>query len=36
MNKKQKKTIEKNLDQLSHLLDKIDEARIIQPDTPET
>ena len=33
MNKKQ---ITKKLNQLSELLDQIDEARIIQPDTPET
>ena len=33
MNKKQ---ITKKLNQLSELLDQIEEARIIQPDTPET
>jgi hypothetical protein len=33
MNKKQ---ITKKLNQLSELLDQIDEARIMQPDTPET
>ena len=31
-----KKPITKKLNQLSELLDQIDEARIIQPDTPET
>ena len=36
MSKNLKKTIENQLDQLSQLLDKIDEARIIQPTEPET
>lgn len=36
MNKNLKKTIAKTLDQLSQLLDKIDEARIIQPTEPQT
>ena len=36
MNKKLQHKIAKNLDQLSQLLDKIDEARIIQPTEPET
>jgi hypothetical protein len=36
MNKKLTKQIAKNLDQLSHLLDKIDEARIIQSTEPQT
>jgi len=36
MNKKLKKQITKKLNQLSELLDQIDEARIMQPDTPET
>ena len=31
-----KKLITKKLNQLSELLDHIDEARIMQPDTPET
>ena len=31
-----KKLITKKLNQLSELLDQIDEARIMQPDTPET
>ena len=36
MNKKLKKPITKKLNQLSELLDQIDEARIMQPDEPET
>jgi hypothetical protein len=36
MNKNLKKQITKKLDQLSQLLDKIDEARIIQPTEPAT
>lgn len=36
MNKKLQHKIAKNLDQLSQLLDKIDEARIIQPTEPQT
>ena len=35
-NKKLQKQIEKKLDQLSELLDKIDEVRIIKSDDPDT
>jgi hypothetical protein len=36
MPKNLQKKITKHLEKLHQLLDKIDEARIIQPDTPET
>jgi len=36
MNKKLQKQIEKNLDKLTVILDHIEEARIINPDDPDT
>jgi hypothetical protein len=36
MSKKLKRQIEKKLDKLSQLLDKINEAQIIDPNDPDT